>query len=135
MVRTRLTFFALPLVLLMAACSGGDGAGEDDTDARTIAVSMPDELRFDPDEILVTAGETVRFEITNGGQAVHEFLIGDEPAQDEFAEEMAANGMDHDSDAGVSVEPGQTETFEYTFAAAGTGLLAAATSPDTMTLE
>ncbi len=48
---------------------------------------------------------------------------------------MAANGMDHDSLAGVSVEPGQTETFEYTFAAAGTGLLAAATSPDTMTLE
>ena len=135
MVRTRLTFFALPLVLLMAACSGADGAGEDDTDARTIAVSMTDELRFDPDEILVTAGETVRFEITNGGQAVHEFLIGDESAQDEFAEEMAANGMDHDSDAGVSVEPGQTETFEYTFAAAGTGLLAAATSPDTMTLE
>jgi len=130
-----LTFFALPLVLLMAACSGADGAGEDDTDARTIAVSMTDELRFDPDEILVTAGETVRFEITNGGQAVHEFLIGDESAQDEFAEEMAANGMDHDSDAGVSVEPGQTETFEYTFAAAGTGLLAAATSPDTMTLE
>ncbi len=68
MVRTRLTFFALPLVLLMAACSGADGAGEDDTDARTIAVSMTDELRFDPDEILVTAGETVRFEITNGGK-------------------------------------------------------------------
>jgi uncharacterized cupredoxin-like copper-binding protein len=25
----------------------------------------------------------------------------------------------HDSDAGVSVEPGETETFEYTFAEAG----------------
>ena len=129
MVRTRLTFFALPLVLLMAACSGTDGAGEDDTDARTIAVSMTDELRFDPDEILVTPGETVRFEITNDGQAVHEFLIGDESAQDEFAEEMAANGMDHDSDAGVSVEPGQTEPFEYTFAEAGTGLLAGCHEP------
>jgi uncharacterized cupredoxin-like copper-binding protein len=44
----------------------------------------------------------VRFEVTNAGEIVHEFLIGDEAAQDEFEMEMAeGDGMAHDSDAGV----------------------------------
>ena len=59
-------------------------------------------------------------EVTNAGQIVHEFLIGDEAAQDEFEMEMSeGDGMAHDTDAGVSVEPGESETFEYTFAEAG----------------
>ena len=81
---------------------------------RTIEVRTTDELRFEPAEISASVGETVRFEVSNDGQTVHEFLIGDEAAQDEFAAEMA-EGMDHETDAGVSVEPGETETFEYTF--------------------
>ncbi len=55
------------------------------------------------------AGETVHFEVTNAGQIVHEFLIGDEAAQDEFETEMCeGDGMAHDSDAGVSVERGSS---------------------------
>ena len=55
-----------------------------------------------------------------GSNIIHEFLIGDEAAQDEFETEMSeGDGMAHDGDAGVSVEPGETETFEYTFAEAG----------------
>jgi uncharacterized cupredoxin-like copper-binding protein len=81
---------------------------------------MTDELRFEPDEFTVQAGETVRFEVANAGAIVHEFLIGDAAAQDEFEAEMSeGNGMAHDIDAGVSVEPGETATFEYTFAEAG----------------
>ena len=77
---------------------------------------MTDELRFTPAEITVQAGEPVRFEVRNAGQAIHEFLIGDEAAQEAFEMEMAeSDGMAHHPDAGVSVEPGVTETFEYTF--------------------
>jgi len=90
---------------------------------------MSDEFRFEPEEIGVTAGETVRFDVVNDGQIVHEFLIGDEAAQAEFEQEMAGGAMDHDSDAGVSVEPGQTGTFEYTFGEAGTELLAGCHEP------
>ena len=95
----------------------------------TISVSMTDELRFDPDEILATAGETVRFEVTNDGEIVHEFLIGDEAAQAQFEEEMSGDGVEHTTDAGVSVDPGQTETFEYTVGEAGTELLAGCHEP------
>ena len=90
---------------------------------------MTDELRFDPDQISTVAGERVRFEITNEGQIVHEFLIGDEAAQAQFEADMAAEGMDHDSDAGISVAPGQTDSFDYTFGAAGTALLAGCHEP------
>ncbi|MBI2778108.1 MAG: hypothetical protein HYX57_12735 [Chloroflexi bacterium] len=80
---------------------------------------MTDDLRFAPATYTVQAGETVRFEVKNAGQAVHEFLIGDVAAQDAFEMQMSGGGMTEDGDAGVSVEPGQTETFEYTFAGAG----------------
>lgn len=41
---------------------------------------------------------------------------------------MAGGGMDHDSDAGV-VEPGQTETFDYTFASQAGEILAGCHEP------
>jgi uncharacterized cupredoxin-like copper-binding protein len=92
--------------------AGGHGAG---AEARTVEVSMTDELVFEPDTITVAPGETVRFVVSNTGETVHEFLIGDEAAQAEFEEEMAGGEMDHETAAGVSVDPGQTETFDYTF--------------------
>lgn len=102
---------ALALALPLAACAPAASDG----DARTIAVSMTDDLRFEPDEISVAAGETVRFEVTNDGEIDHEFLVGDEEAQAMYADEMSEGGMDHATDAGVSVAPGETESFEYTF--------------------
>lgn len=109
----------LPLVVVLAACSAGNSAGSGNDEPRTIEVRTTDELRFEPAEISVNAGETVRFEVTNDGQMVHEFLVGDEAAQDEFAAEMAEGGGHHETDAGVTVEPGETETFEYTFGTDG----------------
>ena len=105
--------------LVVAAASGLDTGGHSAAagpDARTVAVSMSDELTFEPDEITVAPGETVRFVVTNTGQTVHEFMIGDEDAQAEFEAEMSrGEEMDHDMSSGVSVDPGQTETFDYTF--------------------
>jgi uncharacterized cupredoxin-like copper-binding protein len=100
--------------LAIAACPTSAG-GSADGERRTIEVRTTDERQFEPAEISVSVGETVRFEVTNDGQTVHEFLIGDEAAQDEFAAEMAAGGGHHETDAGVTVEPGETETFEYSF--------------------
>jgi uncharacterized cupredoxin-like copper-binding protein len=113
--------FIVGLAVVLAACApGGGGVSPADQEPRIVQVQMTDELRFEPAEFTVQAGETVRFEVTNAGQIVHEFLIGDETAQDEFEMEMSeGDGMAHGTDAGVSVEPGQTETFDYTFDEAG----------------
>lgn len=103
--------------LVVAAASGleTDGNGAAAGEARTIEVRMTDELRFDPDVITVAPGETIRFVVTNAGDTAHEFLIGDEAEQAEFEEEMAVGGMDHETSSGVSVDPEQTDEFEYTF--------------------
>ena len=141
---------ALALVTLVTACAASDSASPSDGDRtspsdgertspsqgsgdegepRTIEVRMSDDLRFDPDEITVSAGETVRFVVTNDGRTQHEFLIGDELTQARFEEEMGGGGIRHEMDAGVSVDPGQAETFEYEFAEAGVELLAACHEP------
>ncbi|MEX0666712.1 MAG: plastocyanin/azurin family copper-binding protein [Acidimicrobiia bacterium] len=118
----------LSLSLMLVACSSSDGAGSSGDELPTIAVSMTDELRFEPDAFTVAAGETVRFEVTNEGQSTHEFLIGDEADQAGFEEAMQGD-MDHGTDAGVSVDPGQTDSFEYTFGEAGAQLLAGCHEP------
>ncbi len=105
---------------LLAACApSGGGPQPTEQGPRTVRVQMT-ELRFEPAEFVVQAGETVRFEVTNAGQIVHEFLIGDAAAQEQFEMEMSGgDGVAHDTDAGVSVEPGESETFSFTFGEAG----------------
>lgn len=109
------------LAVLLAACApSGGGASRTDQELRTVQVSMTDNLRFEPAQFTVRAGETVRFEVTNTGAVVHEFLIGDEAAQEGFEMDMSGgSAMPHATDAGVSLEPGGSKTFEYTFAEAG----------------
>jgi uncharacterized cupredoxin-like copper-binding protein len=118
--------------LVVAATSGLDTGGHsaDAEDSRTVDVTMTDRLTFEPSEITVAPGETVRFVVTNAGEAVHEFLIGDEAAQAAFEAEMSGGEeMDHDTRSGVSVDPGQTETFEYTFADTDEVILAGCHEP------
>jgi len=115
--RSRLLI--LPVVaLVLAACSVGDPAG----DVRTVAVSMSDDLRYDPGEFDFFAGQTVRFEVTNAGSVRHELFISDIAGQEEHAAEMAEmdpDEMGYDEPGLVSVEPGATETLEYRFDEAG----------------
>lgn len=104
---------------LLVACSGASEspAGE----ARIVAVSMFDDMRYDPGELEFSVGQRVRFEVTNEGSVPHELFIADTAGQEEHAAEMA--GMDgemgHDEPGLVRVEPGATETLEYTFKEAG----------------
>jgi uncharacterized cupredoxin-like copper-binding protein len=116
--------------LVVAGASGLDTGGHSAAAVRSVEVSMTDELRFEPDEFTVAAGETVRFVVTNTGESVHEFLIGDEGQQAEFEAQMSAGEeMDHDIRRGVSVDPGQTETFDYGFDDTGHVLLAGCHEP------
>ena len=120
----RLTTTALiGLALLLTACSGGDSsspAGEASDPTRTVTATMTDAMAVQLSASDFRVGETVRFEVTNEGAIRHEFFLGDAEAQEHHAAEMAEmGGMGHDEANGVAVEPGATETLEYTFAEAG----------------
>jgi uncharacterized cupredoxin-like copper-binding protein len=121
----RVISIVLALGLLATACGGTaqQTASPTPTDASggplSIEVTMTDALAYDPEEFRVTVGQTVRFVVHNAGQIVHEFYIGDEDDQQHHEEEMRGQGMQHDDPSGVSVEPGGTETLEYTFSAPG----------------
>jgi uncharacterized cupredoxin-like copper-binding protein len=117
--RSLLLIIAL-LALVLAACSGGPG--DSSGVVRTVAVSMTDDMGYDPTEFDFFAGDSVRFEVTNEGAVRHELFVGDVAAHEEHAAEMAEmgeSGMGHDEANGVSVEPGQTEALAMTFAEAG----------------
>ena len=55
------------MLLLVAGLTAGTGGGTDDV--RTIDVTMTDDLRYDPDELRVSAGETVRFVISSAAMS------------------------------------------------------------------
>lgn len=132
----------IPLVVLsvlVAACSsssspstgsGSQGNGEvsfgtagnpNDADT-TIRVTQLDDLRFDPERLHVSVGDTVRFLVANAGAIPHEFVLGDESLQGQHEQEMA--GMDgmmmSDEPNAISVEPGEMKTLAWTFSVAGT---------------
>jgi uncharacterized cupredoxin-like copper-binding protein len=110
------------LALVLAACAAGTSSiPTADGEPRTVSATLHDDMRIDLSVTDFRVGETVRFEVTNEGAARHEFYVGDEEAQMHHAEEMADMGGDmmHDEEDGVTVEPGQTKTLEYTFAQGG----------------
>ena len=98
--------------VVLAACAP---AASDQTAVHEVRVTMTDELRFEPDAVTVAAGETVRFVVHNTGASDHEFLIGDEAAQDKFAAEMADGHDTHEGEAGIALGPGETGEFTYAF--------------------
>lgn len=109
----RATVAALLGALALTACAP---ASPEPTVVREVSVTMTDDLRFEPDAVTVTAGETVRFVVHNAGATDHEFLIGDETEQATFAAEMAdGHAATHAGDAGVALGPGETGEFRYTF--------------------
>ncbi|GBC87254.1 Auracyanin-B [bacterium HR12] len=126
MMKTMRMFAAVPaLVLLLAACGGGDGSsnGSATDGIRTIEITALDTLRFEPASVTVQAGETVRFVVTNAGQTVHDFFVGTEEEQMEHEREMQDMGdmgdMGHgDAQAdtqALTLDPGETGELTMTF--------------------
>jgi uncharacterized cupredoxin-like copper-binding protein len=106
---------------------GGGKPGDAARATRTVEIVATDNA-FSLKSLQVRDGETVRFVIRNDGFEAHEFLIG---TAHEHAEHLAmmkamierqkktgrAETMDH-HDNGVTVLPGETATFVWTFARA-----------------
>lgn len=115
----------LGLGITLTACGTGDGGpspdASSDADPRTITATLSDDMAIQLSESDFEVGETVRFDVTNEGAIPHEFYVGDAEAQEHHAEEMAdmADEMMHEEEDGIAVEPGATETLEYTFEQAG----------------
>lgn len=105
---------------------------------RTVELTLGD-MYFEPKSVQVKAGETVRFVLTNKGQLLHEFNLGDAAMHASHQREMlkmqqsglltptamkhhdmghGAMDMKHDDPNSVLVEPGKTSELTWTFAKA-----------------
>lgn len=111
----------LLIATTLAACGETPGT---DAEPRVIEVQALDELRFDPDEVTVQVGETIRFVVTNPGEIAHEFVLGPEDVQLAHEEAMEMGEMHEGMDvpgqlAALDVQPGGTEEATVTFDEAG----------------
>lgn len=116
MSRSHRAVLAGLLVVATAACGGDDEAASTGDASRTIEVEMAD-IAFEPSDIDVEAGETVRFVFINTGEVPHDAFIGDPDEQADHAAEMADDHGGHggdDSDA-VTVQPGERAEITHTF--------------------
>jgi uncharacterized cupredoxin-like copper-binding protein len=97
---------------------------------RVIEIHTDNELAFDPAEVTVAAGEVVTFSIANDGDLPHDFVIGDDAAQEAHAAEMAEmddemteEGEEHGDANAVSVPAGETIELTWAFDGETGGLL------------
>lgn len=91
--------------------------------SRTIRIDGDDTLRFNPGLVEVKQGETVRFIVTNKGQAKHEFALGSKEMLAEHAKQMQATpGMEHGDMPNMgmlSLAPGESKTLIWRFTRTG----------------
>ena len=92
---------------------------------RVIRLEMSDAFRFTPAEVTVKRGETIRFVVGNGGQQLHEMVLGTAEELKEHAELMRKFPEMEHADANMAhVAPGAhgdlvwqfTRRGEYPFA-------------------
>lgn len=136
--------FSAHIAFAAGSHGGGHGAnigqpGELANASRTVEIVMEDNY-FEPENIEVSEGETVRFVILNKGEFVHEFNIGTAAMHASHQQEMMmmvehgvletdkinmqmmsmdmGNGMTmkHDDPNSVLLEPGKTAEIVWTFA-------------------
>jgi uncharacterized cupredoxin-like copper-binding protein len=119
-----MTMDAMPAHTDSHAAHFAFGAPAAATDAvRSVTIAMTDD-RFKPDSVVVHAGETVRFVVTNTSGIDHEFTLGDEATERAHRKEMAdmmarGESMQHDDPNAISVAPGRTRDLTWTFGRAG----------------
>lgn len=132
--RKSLATLVAALALVLVACSSGTGVSSTPTSAAPtsssaasasllptrVEVTLTDNLKIEPAEMSVPVGVPVTFVVTNTGNLDHEFFLGDEAAQAEHEQEMQdMDGMRHDEEMGIGVEPGETKELTVTFSEAG----------------
>jgi len=88
---------------------------------RTIRVEMHDTMRFVPDELTVRRGQVVRFIAENGGQVLHEMVLGTHAELERHAALMRKfPGMEHDEPHMAHVAPGESGEIGWKFTRTGT---------------
>ena len=104
----------------------GEAADAADAD-RVIEIETLDTLKFDPDSLEISVGETITFRVTNPGNLPHDFTLADSAGQDEHEEEMAemiaSGGMAMDDPNAFAIEAGETKELTWHFTEAGTVLI------------
>ena len=89
--------------------------------SRTIEITMDDTMRFTPNQINVTAGETVRFFLKNTGKMPHEMMIVSMDELKEHAEMMRKMpDMKHAMSNMARLDPGQRGGIVWQFDKPGT---------------
>lgn len=88
---------------------------------RSIEISMSDNMRFEPSQITVKAGETIRFIVKNVGKIRHELTLGSPEDLKQHAAMMLKNpDMQHDDPNMAQVEPGEKGEIIWKFGQHGT---------------
>lgn len=88
--------------------------------SRTIEIGMNDLLRFNPDNLLVKQGETIRLRITNNGKIPHEFVLGTRDEIMQHAQMMKSMPtMVHSSANIAHVLPSKSTDIIWQFSQAG----------------
>lgn len=86
----------------------------------TVTIDMTDKLRFEPEEVRVKAGETVRFIVRNKGKLMHEMVLGTEDSLHQHAKMMMKfPGMEHDEPHMAHVNPSKEQVMGWQFTKAG----------------
>ena len=87
---------------------------------RTVKIGMADTMRFDPAQLTIKQGETVKFVVRNNGKLMHELVIGTMKELKEHAEVMKKHPtMEHEEPYMAHVAPGKTETIVWQFTKPG----------------
>jgi uncharacterized cupredoxin-like copper-binding protein len=88
---------------------------------RTIEIGLHDTMRFDPAEVTVRQGDTIRLRVRNAGRVLHELVIGTEEELARHAALMRANpDMEHDAPYMAHVNPGKSGEIVWQFTQPGT---------------
>lgn len=94
--------------------------GDPAAKARTVAMTMSDDMRFAPAAITVRRGETIRFVVRNIGQIRHELTLGTRAELAVHGKEMEKfPEMEHDDPNAVTVEPGESRIILWHFTKSG----------------
>lgn len=118
--KVTLGIVVLTFVLFSGACGNDGGGGESALGEegvgsqvdRVIEIETSDQLRFDPSEIEVQAGETIEFKISNVASSPHEFVLGPAHEHSDDMQHGAAN-------ATGEIEPGGDASVVWSFPDAG----------------
>ena len=88
--------------LLAAACAG-TGLDRGDSEVREVRVRATDDLRFEPSEMRLRRGQSVRLMMENMGESVHDFTVDEMPMMG-----GGTQGGPHDMGNGMTMD-----TSEY----------------------